>query len=535
VKLARSSRSEKADLNQTPWLIKPLETILGNECSEVVLLAPTGGGKSTMMEVAITYIVAEKPGPTLVCTQSDPDAYEWFQTGIKPALESCQTVHNLWPTKRNLIRKDFVQFSHMPLWVCGANLNNLQSKSCDNVFFDEAWLAKSNLIAEGRRRTHDRFNSKVILCSQAGTEGDDLSIAWNQCFKHEFSYKCKGCNEFHAYNWKDVKFECDKNNDEYVWESLVSWYECPSCNQRYDDTVNDRREMSSSGSYIETGSDNPVKGHIGYHFSALNVWWIPWSKLVIEFLKANQYLKVGNINYLRQFNQKRLAVAWNDMSLSDESTLNIGDYSIEDRQKWDTTILAVDVQKQDLWYTIRTWSKSGDSRLLECGKVVNFHDLEIIQKSWDIKNRCVFLDTAFRTEEVKGVIAKYNWLGLNGRSENFYNVRNKKTGKTYKQLYSMPNRHKTASGEAIITYYSSNSVKDVLFILKSGHGAEFGVPYDIGDEYINQLRSEIKVIGQDGSPTYKKIKVNNHLLDCEAMQIVGALIHNVYPNVIPQD
>jgi phage terminase large subunit GpA-like protein len=164
-----SSRSENADLTQTPWLVEPLERILGNNAQEVVVLAPTGGGKSTMLEIAVTYIVAEKPGPTLLCAQSDVDAYEWVQTGVKPALEKCDLIKDIWPSKKNQLRKDFINFPHMTLFMGGANHNNLQSKSCDYVFLDEAWCYKPGLIQEARRRTHDRFNSKVVIASQAGT------------------------------------------------------------------------------------------------------------------------------------------------------------------------------------------------------------------------------------------------------------------------------------------------------------------------------------------------------------------------------
>ena len=533
VKVARSSRSEYADLTQTPWLIEPLEIILSNNQEEIVMLAPTGGGKSTMLEIAITYIVAEKPGPTLVCAQSDPDAYEWMQTGVLPALKSNRIIKGLWPNKKNLVRKDFIQFPHMTFWLGGTNYNNLQSKSVDTVIFDEAWLAKPGLIGEGRRRTHDRFNSKVVMCSQAGWIGDELSNAFDNCYKFEYSFKCRNCGTDVVYDWKDIKFDYEKHENEYIWESVSATYECPHCKEVYLDNAIEKRSMADSGKYIPTNSDNPIKNHIGYHFNALAVWWIPWEKLVVEFLKANEQKKFGQLDQLRQFNQKRLALPWADYTIAEESIIHVGDYKLGETKNWFITIVTVDVQKQDLWYVVRTWDKTGESRLLEANKALTFTDIENIQKKHNIKNKAVFLDSAYRTEEVKEALAKYGWLGLNGRADANFQVNSK--GRRYKRLYSMPQRHQTSSGDAVITYYSSCGIKDVLFILKAGHGARWGIPEDISQDYLDQIQSEIKILGPGNKPIYKQVKVNNHFLDVEAMQIVGAMMHYAYPNVLPPE
>jgi len=530
VKLARSSRSTTADLNQTPWLIQPLETVLGNDATEVVINAPVGSGKSTMFEIIGTYIIAEKPGPALFATQTDADAQEWMQTGFLPALKGCPLIDGLWPKERNLIRRDFIQFPHMPVWVGGSNLSNFQSKSCDTVLIDEAWMLKKGLLEEARRRTHDRFNSKVVLVSQSGVVGDDFDLAYNRCFKHEFSYCCPSCEIFHPYSFDSLKWECDKTEDgEEIWQSVDVHYECP-CGHTFKDNATDRRSMAESGRFIPSDSTNPEKGHIAFHYTALNVWWIPWAKLVIEFLKANQQKKKGNFAPLRQFLQKRLAKAWNETDLLEQEAISLSDYTLTEAKPWDLTILTADVQKQDIWFIVRTWTKGGESRLLEYGKVLTFGQLEEIQKKWSIKNNAVFLDSAYRVEEVKGALARYGWLGLNGRPESHYSITNKRTGKREKRIFSAPNIYKSSVGNAVITYYSSQGIKDVLFILKSGHGTRWEIPSDASEQYINMMNSEIKTL-VDGKITYKRIKDDNHWLDCECEQIAAAMMHHHYPTI----
>jgi hypothetical protein len=530
VKLSRSSRSEYADLRQTPWLVDPLETILGNTGVEIVINAPVGSGKSTMLEIAGTYIVSEKAGPTMFAAQTDPDAQEFFQTGLMPALKNCSLIDNLWPAKQNAIRKDFVQFTHMPLWCCGANMSNFQSKSLDNVFIDEVWMLKAGLLTEARKRTHDRFGSKVVLVSQSGLINDDFDLAFKQTYQHEFAYKCRSCGKYHRYEFENLKWNCEKVDDKVVWESIEAHYECP-CGEIYKDTTNDRRSMSESGKYIDGDTTNPLKGHYGYHYSALNVWWIEWRKLVVEFLKAVESSKKGNNKFLRQFNQKRLAKPWDEYEMLDEAPLTLAEYILAEAQRMDVTIITVDVQKQDLWYVVRTWDRDGNSRLLESGKVLTFAEIANIATKFDIKNNAVFLDSAYRSEEVKNILAKYKWLGLNGRADSGYTITNKRTNKKYTRLFDAPKTHQTSSGMAVTTYYSSMGIKDILFILKAGHGARWDIPSDVGQEYINQINSEIKVMNAAGAPTYKKIKENNHILDCEAMQVVAAMMWKVYPSI----
>ena len=535
VKLARSSRSEMADLTQTPWLINPIEAVIGNQYSEICLTAPVGSGKSTALEILGTYIIAEKPGPMLYGLQTDQDAEEWMQTGLMPALQNCELIDQLWPKNKNSIRKDFVAFSHMPIWIGGCGLSNLQSKSCTYVFLDEVWLLKKSILEEARRRNHDRYGSKIMLTSQAGIVGDDFDIATRQCLQKEWNYKCPNCGNNHPYKFEDLKWTNREHpNGDIIWSSLQCYYQCPTCEHQFEDNVKVKREMAEAGSYTDADSLNPLVGHINFHYNALTVWWISWSKLAIEFLKAKNDAKKGSFNNLRQFNQKRLAVAWDEFLHLETTELKFGDYVKLDCNNinYGTTILTVDVQKQDLWYIVRTWSKTGESKLLECGKVLNFQQVEEIVKRYNLKHNQVFMDSAYRTEEIKLLLAKTKWLGLNGRSDSSFPIKNQYTGKTFRRLYGMPVKHQTSNGLAVLTYYSSNGIKDMLFILKSGNGAEWGIPSDIGQEYINQLSSEVKVMGPNNSLVYKQIKGDNHWLDCEVMQIVAATMHSCVPQII---
>jgi phage terminase large subunit GpA-like protein len=383
VRLATSSRSEQMDLTLTPWLVEPLKQILGNENSDITIVAPVGSGKSTMLTAAVTYLVAERPGPTLVACQTNPEAQSFFETTLLPSLKSCPGISKLWPTKKNYIRKDMILFPHMPLYVSGANLTTFTGKSVDTVIIDEAWLVKKSLLLEGKRRTHNRFNSHYVLLGQAGIVGDDFDVAFNESYKHEFCYQCPKCGEFHQYNFDDFKFECDKSEDgNYIWSTLLVNLECPSCHHVIPDTINSRRSLTESSKYLPAESKNPINQRISFHYNAFCIWWISWHSLILEFLQANNLKKAGDFDPIRQFFQKRIARSFDeDELLLENGEIGLSDYTLKDAEtiRGDATIITADVQMDVIFYVIRTWWKDGTSKLLSYGTTTTFEQLRDIQ------------------------------------------------------------------------------------------------------------------------------------------------------------
>jgi hypothetical protein len=135
----------------------------------MVMLFPTGSGKSTFFEVAICWIVAESPGSTLYASQTDSDAELWAETRLLKSMCSCGPLDNLWPSNtRNAVRKDAIVWPHMFQLIGGANKSNFQEKSITYGLGDEAWAWKNGMVREWLGRSHNRENRKFVLASQGG-------------------------------------------------------------------------------------------------------------------------------------------------------------------------------------------------------------------------------------------------------------------------------------------------------------------------------------------------------------------------------
>ena len=81
--------------------------------------------------------------------------------------------------------------------------------------------------------------------------------------------------------------------------------------------------------------------------------------------------------------------------------------------------------------------------------------------------------------------------------------------------------------------HAADKIKDVLSMLKAGHGPLWEVPLDISEAYQDQIDSEFKRDVENKKTgqikkMYVKIK-ENHLLDCKAMQTAAALMFGLIP------
>ena len=132
-----SSRAPTFAPDLTPWIREPMREMFDNANREIVIRAPVGSGKSTAIEALTSYIIAEDPGPTLITGQTDADLGDWAESRMWPVLRATAATSALFPAERSKVRKSEILFPHMPVWLTGANMSGLQSKSIRWLIGDE--------------------------------------------------------------------------------------------------------------------------------------------------------------------------------------------------------------------------------------------------------------------------------------------------------------------------------------------------------------------------------------------------------------
>lgn len=526
------------------------EAFQDSEVREIAVVGPTGWGKTSVFEVCHCYIVSEDPGETLHVGQTDVMAKQWVKSRMRKVWESspcsAQFIPNGGADKRDKYGTMEVIFRHMNWWCAPANETALQEKSVRYFLGDEPWNwgatgGGGGLIGYGLKRHHDRWNRKALLQSQAGVEESE----WHEFSKlgkwHDYHHRCPKCRAYQPFRWDMFQYDTIRDgNEELDWPAIYESVrlKCQHCAAEFRDTVQNRRRWAQ-GEYRWNGNRH-VEGRVTFNPSFLTAWGIAWTKVVEEWLLAQEAKRIGNLEPLQQVINQRFAQFWEEPS--DVPVLNLkGDpyrkQTYHDGQAWegeDFRFLAVDVQKGHFWVVVRAWKLGGESRLLWEGRVETWENIRHLQERFRVENRCVFVDARYDKDAVaKECITKRAkqedapWNMLMGEDSQGYMV---KLGKRrYLRTYSNYVSGRTADGVPYqIIKFSNLLCKNKLAALMDGDG--WGVPVDVSRHYKAQIQSEKKVEVKPGKWRWEPVKKshsNNHLWDCEVMGITAACIFGV--------
>ena len=568
--LPHSARKQKFSVEQTPFVKEPLELMVSDETIEGTVVAAVQGGKSTISEVFAANAIVNDPGPMMWNFQGDGDAKEAHDTRILPMLEKTPMLVKRIPKQRGKKRSMMILFDNMFLIIQGAQTrSNLQSKSIRYLINDEVFLWPQGNLDEARKRTTAFWNAKRLNLSTGGEMNDDCHTAFKAGDMREWSWTCWqcGCTQHFklgergkkgGLKWDDNQVTRSKDG-EWIYDEVVKTvrYECENCELIVEDTRSNRRKMNASGKYVPLNA-NPEPGYRSWHWNAMAVEWIPWSIVVVEFLKATTAAKFGVLLPLKEFIQKRLAGFWEERGTEDKLTVPTSDYDM--MTVWDQEyrrLMTVDVQKDHFWVVIRLWSQNGASRLFWAGRIETWDQLREWQLKNDVPDRQVLVDCAWGPGDggprtVFFNCCRFGWTALRGEDREYFPhveakmIRGAKIEKIKKSAVSRVEAGDPMLGTSTQTAgfdvrqmrtkvcplfrWSNPLVKDILEQASRGRGAPFTIARDTPPEWHKHMVSEVRQVRHHpitGKPDVVWIKVGSrqtHMRDCEYMQIVGAIV-----------
>lgn len=552
----------------TPWIREPMEAIVNPSVKLVSIIAAVQASKSLLAEVALSYIVANLPGPTLWLNQNDDEAYDTLETRLLELFKYTPPVKNLMSASRTKSKKDFTKFNNgMTLWVRGAyNKKNLQRRSIRWVFGDETWQWPTGNMAEAEARTTAfGWLGKCVFFSQGSEWEDDTHKKFLSTDQREWCYKCPHCGEYSPYRWEDVEWDSSAKDDEtgeWDYEKINSStaLKCPHCGEYIADTDKNRYLLNQNGKYI---SQNPKASQqkVGFHWNSLCS--MSWGALAEMYLRAKKAADIGDISDLKNFYQKRLGVFWQELTEDFHFDVESSGYKLG--EEWDEEsainrkgaivsppfdtgesgnplivsklrFLTVDVQQTCFYAVVRSWTAEGSSRLLWYDKLTSWEDIEALAQRFKINPSFVFIDCGYATQEVYRKCAQNGWYALRGdnKASYLFNDNGQKVYRFYSPVRTVYLGTKT-NGEPMVAkmlFWSNLNIKDALNKLKRNQNPSRGVtwelPSDISDDYLKMLDSEHR-IKKGNTFVWEQIgRRPNHYWDCEAMQVVVAFMLKIF-------
>ena len=559
---------EAPDFDRFPWLREPADCITDYRVEEQLFLAPPQVGKSLVAEGSICFFIVEDPADIVAYTHTIELAKDWGEKRIMPEIRGCPACRPFLPQDPKAMRKTELLMPHMVLEVEPANETQTQSRSRRIVICDERWLWEAGRYDNAKRRASSpnfEGRKKILSYSNSGIYESDVESQWRTSDQRILVSDCPTCGKWAPFKFSEKRcrrvpanfpaftIRFDENattRPNGVWDldEVVKTIRlvCPNCSAAFEDTPKVRVALRRKMRYEVFNPRASMKSR-AWAVSGVAVY--PWEDLVKQFINAMQQLDLGDPAALKEFILKGLNEPWSDDVIFDQTSNPSGDYEMTGEPWAEATCAAMTIDVQELapyfWFVIRDWADNGRSRLRRCGYAHTWDEVKDISEKENLPARFVHCDVTYKPDEVYQHCARWGWIAFRGRPEDFFTHRVEDPNGTVRSIrryfserrlvdpaigtdqQSGPNS--TRRSRAIEFMWADTPVKDVLFRLFGGKGVYFGVPKDAPQYYLNHMSSERKIVaetrGNREIRRWKQVgKRPNHLWDCEAMQIVFALI-----------
>ena len=535
----------------TRYMEPVMEAIQDERVREVtVCKAVQTGGTLCAAEIPAAYFQSNAPGPMMWTQQTDKAVKEHSKGRFNKFFRNVPQIKVQLPTNRHDMTNSEIYLADSYLIVNAANLSSLQSKSIQYKINSECWLWDAGLLDHARARVskfEEVGTSKIINESQASFEKDDFHKAYLMGHQAVWGIRCFGCGEYSALEF----FGRDASNPEkkacVVWDSTAkdkdgAWnteraaatarWVCPKCGVPHEDTPRTRTLWNATGKYL-IGNPSAPDTHRSFRWNSLVS--RPMSMMVTQFLAANAAAKIGLTEDLKKFKMQRLAQFWVEDDLSETILLKGSGYvlaGMDPLAKLDNEaerFVTIDRQRDHFWIAVRAWRRDGSSRLLYFSRVTTPEQCEDVRILYGVEPKLCFEDSGYFPEGVYTDCARWGWTALKGSGDNYFTVE-RREGKL-KSLWSDATRIQHNGKLIPLFHWASDPIKDILYNLRSGRGAAWETPDDMGGEYANQLTGDRKkafLNKKSGRNEWRWQRVHaNHAHDLESMQVLAALMLSI--------
>ena len=259
-------------------------------------------------------------------------------------------------------------FPNGSLMLIGSNSPaDLRQVSVRNVLVDDfdgcsAYVGEEGSLEGLLNGRVSSFGSAAKMCfvsSPTIKDHSNIETAYLASDQRRYKIPCPQCMAWNPLEWQAIKFNSTDLSVPITWQ-------CPACRSHLsEDRVKD---ATASGVWVAT---YPGRETVGFHVSALCCLWVPWRRLVLEWLDAQR-----DVNKLQVFVNTRLGEVWK-RERSKEADLQMKhvldartDYVSSEIPDLAFLTGGADVQKDRIECLVEAWDRNG------CSWYVNHHILK---------------------------------------------------------------------------------------------------------------------------------------------------------------
>ena len=499
------------------------------------------------------------PADTMWVMSQDEQMGEFVQKRLMPYIEGCAVVAPLLVNKTARL----IQFDTFNLMLRGSNSRaRLQSDPIRRVYCDERREWKPGSIDLLRKRMRTFPNAMEISAGTAGNEFDELHSDYEEGTQTRAHVNCLKCGHSQPIRfgrdstaiWKLARecggFKWDTNdvtrpNGKWNYEEVSKTvrFECenPECRELH---TNEQKYDLMRTMHVHDYNPSAPSHLKSFGGSAFEAIWAScdWDKLVVEFLKAIEQARNGNIEPMRAFITETLGEPWQDRLgvVEDFGFLtqrmqdyDFGDVWSEERVRF----MAADKQAEGgehYYWLIRAFGLNGRSRIISHGRCNSYLELEEARKHYGVKPNNSVIDSGYKANEVYRFCNATGWKPFKGDDADYYLAKDEKSGKTFRQLWkwewAQPEGERVVGRPVRVRLFrfSTNWIKDLHAEFTTGLIGDWTLAKKTGRDYMRHATCEVREARRDskGRQHFEWVQKHkdNHWNDCELMIDVAAVV-----------
>lgn len=528
----------------TEYLRGPMVTICEPFVRRIILMFAPQTGKTQIGFNCLCYWIDQDPGPVMFVGPDEKVTKRIARRRIIPMFRATPRIAELLGPGVSDTTTLAVQFQNgcdfMMAWATSAA--EISSESIKYLIRDEldkfpdfsGKEADPLALTEIRTNAYP-FTKKIIDMSTPADESGYIGrvVETEADELRRYHVLCPICQapqimHFGQFAWP----KANKDPREIIRKRLAE-YQCEACGMFWDD--HKRNLAVRSGFWqAETPVERPQV--VAFHLPS---WYSPFVSL--SAVVASYLHGLEDPSKLMVFITQHKAQVWKESVLPKKESGVL--LHKTDRQAGIVPAQAValtcgiDVQKDGFWFVVRAWAEDLSSWLIQYGYLVTFEDVETLlyQTRYPIEGAAqdatmgiwrAAMDTGggltddnvwTRTEEI------YQWI----RKQQPGRVYGTK-GATHRQLQrirvsiidKLPRSNKPIPGGLELRLLDTDQFKSLIhwrMERKEEETQRFFLHSETGLDYAEQILAEELCRDRRGKVYWKKLRKNNHLLDCECL------------------